>query len=385
MKTEPVRGFKDYTGKEAEKRAVIKEIVKGIFQRYGFEPAETPVIELEEFVKSSGNEEDEAVSDIYKLKDKGKRNLALRYEFTFQLKRLMKNKKLPYKRFQIGPVFRDEPIKGNRLRQFISCDVDVLGGGLKEQADAFSAVKEILDKLKVESIIYVNNRKLLDEILNETGVKEKDKEQVIREIDKLDKLSKKEVEQNLEKYNAKKVLEVLSNKEEYFKKYSSYKEISELKKYCSYYGFNVIFAPYLARGLSYYTGTVFEVKSKKIKETIFGGGEYIFNNVNGFGFGVSIERLSVITNLDVKIEKYLVVSLNQNKKAIQLVKKLRAQGKNTSLYYGKPSKALEYANSYDFKKVIFVGTKEVQKKSIKIKNMQTGKERNISLTKIKSV
>jgi len=112
-----VKGFRDFSGEEAEKRKAIKEIIVEIFERYGFEPAETPIIEQEEFVRGE-NKQDEAVSDIFKLQDKGKRNLALRYEFTFQLKRLMKNKKLPYKRYQIGEVFRDEPISENRFRQF---------------------------------------------------------------------------------------------------------------------------------------------------------------------------------------------------------------------------------------------------------------------------
>ena len=91
---EEVKGFRDYTGDEAKKREKIKEILIRNFKLYGFEPEETPVIEQEEFVKGE-NEFDEAVSDIFKLKDKGNRNLALRYEFTFQLKRLAKNKMLP--------------------------------------------------------------------------------------------------------------------------------------------------------------------------------------------------------------------------------------------------------------------------------------------------
>ena len=104
---ETVKGFKDYTGIDALKRDIIKGVIAKNFKLYGFELAETPVIEYEEFVKQ-GNEQDEAISDIFKLQDKGKRNLALRYEFTFQLKRLAQNKKLPYKRYQIGEVFRDE-------------------------------------------------------------------------------------------------------------------------------------------------------------------------------------------------------------------------------------------------------------------------------------
>ena len=130
MKTNLIKGFRDFTGEEAEKRAEIKKILINIFERYGFEPAETPIIEYQEFVKGS-NQQDEVISDIFRLRDKGKRNLALRYEFTFQLKRLIKNKKLPYKRYQIGEVFRDEPVSANRFRQFIQCDVDIVGSEIK--------------------------------------------------------------------------------------------------------------------------------------------------------------------------------------------------------------------------------------------------------------
>src|SRR3989338_11170405 len=196
---EVVKGFRDIEGSEAAKRLEIQKILINEFEKYGFEFVETPVIEYEEFVKGE-NTSDEAVSDIFKLKDRGERNLALRYEFTFQLKRLARNKKLPYKRYQIGPVFRDEPISGNRMRQFISCDGDVIGADIKDQAEILSMTKEILDKLKIKGEIYVNNRKLLNEILDEQKVS--DKKAVIREIDKLDKLSESEVKINLKKYKA---------------------------------------------------------------------------------------------------------------------------------------------------------------------------------------
>ena len=372
MKTETIKGFKDYTGKEAEKRAVITEILKSIFQRYGFEPAETPVIESEEFVRGE-NKNDEAVSDIYKLKDKGKRKLALRYEFTFQLKRLMKNKKLPYKRFQIGPVFRDEPVKLNRLRQFTQCDVDVIGGSIKQEAEILALTKDILNKLKVDAAIYVNNRQLLDEVLESEGIN-KNKENVIKELDKLDKLPEKEVRLNLKKYKAEKILNIFKKPESYFKKYQSYSGIEELKKYCKLYGLKINFVPWLARGLSYYNGNVFEIKTKKIKETIIAGGSYNFNDIQSTGITFGLERLFAVTNMVVKLEKYLVVSLDQDAKAVQISQQLRSQGKNVSIYYGKPSKALEYANAYGIKKVIFVGKKEVEKKKFMIKIMRTGRE-----------
>src|SRR3990167_6686052 len=145
MTSEPVKGFRDFAGKEAKKLSEIQKILVTIFERYGFEPSETPIIEYEDFVKGE-NKEDEAISDIFKLKDKGKRKLALRYEFTFQLKRLMKNQKLPYKRYQIGPLFRDEPVGLMRFRQFTQADIDIVGSGVRNEAEILSLASEILKK-----------------------------------------------------------------------------------------------------------------------------------------------------------------------------------------------------------------------------------------------
>jgi len=302
----------------------------------------------------------------------------LRYEFTFQLKRIAQNKKLPYKRFQIGPVFRDEPVSGNRLRQFTQCDVDVIGSTIKDEAEVLAVIKKILDALKIKSIIYINNRRLLDEILNELNIKQKI--QVIKEIDKLDKLPEKEVKNNLKKLKAEKILEIVKKKENFFKKYKSYAQIEELKNYCKNYGFEVKFSPSLARGLSYYNGSVFEIKSN-INESIAGGGSYLVNEIPSTGISIGLERLMVVSNIILTIEKVLIVSLNEDKKAIQIANKLRQQGKNVSVFYGKPSKALEYANAYGIKKVLFVGKKEVQKKIFKIKNLQTGRQKTITIFK----
>ncbi len=378
--SELIKGFKDYIGVEAEKRAIIQRILIDTFREFGFDPAETPVIESEDFVKGD-NTDDEAVSDIFKLKDRGKRKLALRYEMTFSLKRIMKNQKLPYRRYAVGPVFRDEPVKGNRSRQFISCDVDVLGSTVKEEAEVFALIKTLLQKLGVEYILYFNNRKLLNEILESLKIKKKYWEDVIREIDKLDKVSRSEVTEGLKKYKAERFLDEIIQPTGYFKKYKAYSEILELKKCLAMQGVVGIFTPFLARGLSYYNGTVFEVKAKKIKETIFGGGSYIFNNVQGVGFGTSIERLSAVCSLVSLVDKYLIVSLNEDKQSIILARKLRSSGKSAVIYYGKPSKAMAYANSYGVQKVIFVGAQEVKKKSFKVKDMKTGKEKILTLEK----
>lgn len=375
--TEIVKGFKDYSGEEARKKAEIRKILVETFKKHGFEPAETPIIEYEEFVKGE-NSGDEVISDIFKLKDKGKRKLALRYEFTFQLKRLMKNKKLPYKRYQIGEVFRDEPVSANRFRQFTQCDVDVVGSTIKDEAEILAVTDEILKKLNIKNIIYIGNRALLNEILNTIGIK-KNQEAILREIDKFDKLPETEVKKNLRKYKAEKLLSILKKPEKYFVKFENYKDIKELKEYCKIYKTKVKFQPFLVRGLSYYNRNVFEIEVKGIKDSLIGGGSYTFNGVQCTGLSFGLERLMNLIKIKTEKEKVLVISLGQDKEAVELTQKLRKKNHVASIYYGKPSKALDYANSYNFQKVIFVGSKELKAKKFKIKDMKTGRE---SLLKI---
>lgn len=373
MKTNQVKGFQDFSGADAEKREAIRKILVDAFDKYGFEPAETPIVEYEEFVKGE-NANDEAVSDIFKLKDKGKRKLALRYEFTFQLKRLIKNKKLPYKRYQIGQVFRDEPVSANRFRQFTQCDIDTIGSSIKEEAEILALTNDILERIGTKPIILINNRKLLNEILDDNGVASKNREQALREIDKYDKLPEKEIRSNLKKLGAEKVIDALKKGEKYFNKFEGYKEIISLMEYCKAYNLNVIFSPTIVRGLSYYNGSVFEVKAEGIKETIVGGGSYKMEGIQSTGVSLGLERLCVVAKLKEEKEKWLVVSLDKDREAIKLAQKLRAKGNSVSVYYGKPSKALEFANSYQYARAVFVGAREVKSKKFKVKDLLSGKE-----------
>ena len=372
MDIETVKGFKDYIGEGAEKRQAIKGILATTFRKYGFELAETPIIESEEFVRGE-NEKDEAVSDIYKLKDKGNRKLALRYEFTFQLKRIAKNKKLPYKRYQIGEVFRDEPANTRRFRQFTQCDVDIVGSSVKDGAEILSIAKEVLDKLKIQNEIYVGNRKLINEILEKENIKG-DRDKILREIDKLDKIDINEVRKNLKKFNAESILEILDKPEEFFEVYESYSEIKELREFCKYYNVKINFQPSLVRGLSYYNGNVWEIKTKEMKETICGGGSYVFDKNQCVGISFGLDRLKLLAKIENSLERTLILSIGEDKEAIKLAQKLREKGENAIMFYGKPSKGLEYANSYKIKKVVFVGDKEVKAKKFKVKDMESGKE-----------
>ncbi|MCD4666470.1 histidine--tRNA ligase [archaeon] len=372
---EKVKGFQDCTGNDALKRAKIRDILVENFRLYGYEPAETPTIEYEEFVKKS---DDEVISDIFRLQDKGKRKLALRYEFTFQLNRIAQNKKLPYKRYQIGSVFRDEPASSNRFREFVQCDVDVIGSNYKDDAEVLKITSKILNELGLKFEIYINSRKLLNEILDKEGIKQK--EEVIRELDKLDKVSEKEVKINLKKYKAEKILNLLKKND--FEKYENYQDIKELEKYCKYFDVKVKFSPTLARGLGYYNGNVFEIKSKDMKETIVAGGSYLVNGIQSTGLSFGLDRLAKISKVDLESIQCLIINIKQEKESIKLAEKLR-EDKVKVIILDKIGKALDYANSMKIPYVIFVGQDEVKKKKFKLKNMETGKEEFLEIEKIK--
>lgn len=374
---ENVKGFRDFTEAEALKRETIKQIIIRKFKAYGFEPAETPLIEYEEFVKSDS--QDEAISDIFKLKDKGNRKLALRYEFTFQLKRIAKNKKLPYRRYQIGEVFRDEPVSAARFRQFTQCDVDIISSTIRDEAEILKLTSEILKELKIEAIIYVNNKKLLNEILEEQKIKEK--KAVIKEIDKLDKLPASEIKANLKKYKAENILEIFKKPESYFKKYKAYEEIKILKDYCKMFGIQIKFLPSLARGLSYYNSSIFEIKSQKLKETIIAGGSYLVNGIQSTGISFGLERIAFLANVEIKPIKCLIISINQDKESIKVAEQLRK--KNISCFIlDKISKALDYANKKNIPYAILIGEKELKQKKLKLRNMKTGREKLLNIASI---
>ncbi|MBS3155351.1 histidine--tRNA ligase [Candidatus Woesearchaeota archaeon] len=391
---ETAKGFRDILSQESLKRKRIKEIIEEKFILYGFLPIETPTIEYEELLKSS---DDEVISDIFKLQDKGQRKLALRYEFTGQLARIFKENstiKLPFKRYQIGSVFRDEPAKPGRYREILQCDADIIGdSSISSDAECLALANDIFKELDIKIEIEINNRKLLNSIINSLDIKESSS--VIREIDKLDKLSLQEVKDNLSKFANKEKIEKLfslfKKDIEYFVKnnFEGSKEIKELIDFCKNYNVKVTFIPNLARGFSYYTGNVFEISSEKAKFTISAGGrydkivgKYINREIPAVGISFGLDRISEILDTKLETTKVLVISINEDKESINLTKKLRENNISSSIMFSKISKALEYANSYSIQNVIFVGSEEIKKKKFKLKDMKTGKEQFLALTGI---
>ena len=389
MTIEKVKGFRDIFAPQSLKREKIIGIMQEKARLFGFMPVETPTIEYDELLRGD-NENDEAVSDRFKLKDKGNRELGLRFEFTSQLPRIFKefpNIKLPWRRYQFGNVFRDEPLRADRFREFSQFDADIIGDeSIKADAECLAFAKSVLDELKISAEIRINNRKLLNSILENAGIT-KNTPQTLREIDKLDKLPRKEVEANLKKIisqdSTKKIFSLLEKDISYFlkNKFSGANEISELEKLGRIYGFKISFSPTLMRGFSYYTGNVWEIWSKDKNASLAGGGRYddkVGRCINrkipavGISFGTLIdyEKVDVMD----KATEFIVISLNKDKEAIKLAQQLRSKGKSCVIYYGKPSKALEYANANFIRNAVFVGEKEIKSKKFKIKNLKTGKE-----------
>jgi histidyl-tRNA synthetase len=308
----------------------------------------------------------------------------VRYEFTFQLKRIANKQKLPYKRYQIGYVFRDEPIKKGRSRQFIQCDADIIGSTVKDEAELLKMATNVFEKLKMPVTIYVNNRKLMNEILVEAKVEEKIREEVIREVDKLDKLPASEVAANLAKIGAERVLDIFMQKESYFEKYNFYKEVKTLKEYCRAYGVNVEFRPFLARGFSYYKGTVFEIWSKELGVALVGGGSYLIDQIQATGISLGLEPIFLLAKVEAEGPALLIVSLDQDKKVIEMAEILRKKNIRVQTLMDKGiGKAMEYANAKGIKKVLVVGKEEAKPKAVlKIKNMKTGKTISVTIKEL---
>src|SRR3989344_4859914 len=394
---ENVKGFEDYLPPESLKREKIKEIAKKYFKLYGFLPVETPTIEFDELMRSDNLEEDEAVRDRFRLRDRANRNLGLRYEFTFQLAKIFKknpNIKLPLKKYQIGTNFRDENIKAGRTREFTQCDIDIIGDpSINADAECLAVTSDILKELKIENTeIKINNRKLVDEIIKSVQITEK--QAVLREIDKIDKIGEDQVKMNLKKYaDSNQILSLFKLMEKdvrFFKDnmFSGADELTDLIKKCKEYGINATFNPRLMRGFNYYTGNVFEIVLQKT--SLLGGGrydklvgKYLNKEISAVGISFSIEALmglceKEISQLDVDNTKSIIISIEQDKETLKLAKLLRKNNISCVTTFSGVGKALEYANAYQIPYAIFIGKDEISKKKFKLRNMKSGEESLLS-------
>lgn len=187
-----LKGTGDYMPWEQRGRQGIIRKLQEVFERYGYQPLETPVVCYFDLLASKYAGGSEILKEVYKLNDQGGRELGLRYDLTVPFAKIVgmnPELRMPFKRYEIGKVFRDGPVKTGRNREFIQCDVDVVGiGSLLTEAELLMMAVEIYRILNLEIYIPYNNRKLLSGLIAASGILPESAGDVILSIDKLEKI-----------------------------------------------------------------------------------------------------------------------------------------------------------------------------------------------------
>lgn len=377
IKAQTLKGFRDFLPKEAKKREYVINTLKAVFESYGFEPLETPSLEYEEVLGGKyGNEGDKL---MYRFEDNGKRKVALRYDQTVPLARVVAQYQndlpIPFKRYQIQNVWRAENTQKGRYREFLQCDIDTVGSpSLKADAEIIACALECVKKLGFQNAkVLINDRSVFNDF----------KPEVTSVIDKWDKIgregvSKELIQKGFEKQWIEKVLNNFNDKEAPPNTTSVF---NFLNKYGIEKNKDVIFKSRLARGLDYYTSTIFEIEVEGYNAgSIAGGGRYdkligMFAGKQipavGFSFGFdrvieAMEELGLFpTGLDVT--KVLVTNTNE-KKSLETAKNLRENNINTEVYLEEKDleKQLKYADKKNIPfSIIFDGEKLILKDMIR--------------------
>jgi histidyl-tRNA synthetase len=424
-----LKGFRDYLPKDQIVRARMLEKIKRVFERFGFEPLETPVLEYEDVLTGKYGEEGEML--MYRFKDNGDRKVAMRYDLTVPLARVVaqypNELPKPFKRYQVAPVWRAENTQRGRYREFYQCDADMVGAevGIAD-AECVAIAEQIILELGIKKFqIQVSNRKLLNAIMLAAGVSDKKIVAAIRAIDKLNKIGAKGVSSELQEKvgmksaDADNLIKLVSTKisnlsalnkfvsdnlsdqpqaqqglEELSKVFESL-EAMQVK--------NAVIDLALARGMDYYTSTIFEaVLLEKGKEGTFssvaGGGRYdglinLFTgkDVPAVGISIGIDRLfSAMQELKLvekqNVVEVLVLNLDKNLEGqyLNIVSQLRKEGVNSEVYYkdADMKKQFAYAESKSIPFALVLGENEQKKKEIGIRDLQTRKQKMVKINDI---
>ena len=437
------KGTRDFNPTEMARRNYIFDTIRKYFKRYGFSPIETPAMEnLSTLMGKYGEEGDKLLFKILnsgdylskvrdeQLQEKNSPKLTskisekgLRYDLTVPFARFVVQHRneltFPFKRYQIQPVWRaDRPQKG-RYREFYQCDADMIGSkSLLNEVDLVQLTDDVFSDLKIRVSIKINNRKILSGIAELVGEADKIIDITVA-IDKLDKIGLDGVNKEMEsKGVAITAIEQLqpiiqlsgSNKEKLVKLKELLKtseiglkgveEMSSIFSYLELLHINneVELDLTLARGLNYYTGSIFEVKALDAQMgSITGGGRYddltgIFGmpDVSGVGISFGADRIyDVLLDLDLfpkqQIDAVQVFFVNfgeaEEKHCLPLISQLRKQEINSEIYpeAAKMKKQMKYANEKQIPYVVIIGQNEIESGSLSVKNMETGEQKDMSI------
>ena len=415
MKLLNAKGTRDFGQEEMIVRQNAMNKLKTIFELYGFSPAETPVLERFDLLSSKYAGGAEILKETFKFKDQGKRELGLRYDLTVPFCRFVgmnPTLKMPIKRYQIGTVYRDGPVASDRLREFTQCDVDIVGSkSMLADAQILQIAQRFFEEIGIEVVIEVNNRKLLDGVLDSLNIPDKNKIDVILAIDKIKKVSVKDLEKELAAKGVKKeqvdeLLDIFktgkSNKSELkrlseiVKTEKGIEGLNEMKELLSYLDQkNITFSISLARGLAYYTGTVYEIFLKDGKgSAISAGGRYdkmiaeFLDSKNSYpavGISFGLDRISMLLKNDKKtVTELFIIPIQTTKECISIAEELRDAGLKVDMDIMNRgiSKNLNFANTLNIPYVLFVGSDEIIAKKVKLRDMKSGKEEMLGIAEV---
>ena len=422
MEIKNVKGGYDFLPKEQKIRNYIKEVLKNVFEQYGYAPIETPILCYYDILVDKYDENNDIINEIYKLKDQGNRNLGLRYDLTVPFcKCIALNKntiRFPFKRYEISKVFRDGPVKVGRDREFTQCDVDVVGiEGQQVEAELLSLYSYGFKKLGIDIIIKYNNRNLMKGLLKEAKITDDLISPVITIVDKINKITKEEFVTNLiyldiEMNSINKILEYFNmslkelndafidtNNEDIklglteLNNLNQYLVAMNMDKYC-------VFTSSLARGQEYYTGNVFEVYDKlaRVTSSIGGGGRYdkiitnFINDANTYpAVGISFGLTSIYEILkndeslkDKSAIDIFIIPMGTPIESLKLANEFRNLGYKVDIEMVKRKikNSMAYANKEKIPYVIVLGENEIESNNFKIKDMINNMEYNYNLDNI---
>lgn len=400
-----LKGFRDFIGPDAQSRRWLIGKITEVFEKFGFEPLESPALEYESLL--TGKYGAEADKLIYSFEDRGGRRVALRYDQTVPTARIVSQYRnqltFPFRRYQIQPVWRaDKPQKG-RYREFFQCDVDIIGStSLLSDAEIMATTYAVYENIGIPSLkLMTNDREQLIKAIKNNNVGEEMVFSTIQTIDKLDKIGKDGVIEELVskgmiQQTAINILSQLNQSEpsEMLKKIISYAISLGIPKD------NIVFKPTLARGLDYYTNMIFEgfIPEYQIG-SIGGGGRYnkLIDNLVGIdipavGIGIGFDRtleaaqeLGKVPNFKTSTKVLVTVFSDELISAsLELTKKLRDQNiaaECSTEAIGKIDRQLKYADKKGIPYVMIIGPEEAQKNVVQLKNMQTSEQKELNYDK----
>jgi len=418
-------GFVDRQEKELLIRDFVISNIKEVMIKYGFQYLETPSFEYTDSIGKFLPDKDRPGEGVFSFKDENKW-LSLRYDLTAPLARYVAKNYLeiqkPFKRYQLGTVWRNEKPGPGRYREFLQFDADYVGTkNLQADAELCVLISEILEKCGLEKVDYtvkISSRKFTDKLFEKLKITSKDQiSTTLRALDKIDRLGWGEAKKllgkgrkdksgdytkgaNLNNDQIKIIEDTLNNKN------PNSEDVEEIIEIFQAYNFkNYKFDPSVIRGLEYYTGPIFEVnlnfEVKNLKEqaiqfgSIGGGGRYdnLVNNFGNFdcpatGISIGLDRLvfALMQKKDFKIKAtrpviICVFDKSKIKKYIEILNKLRISNISSEIYpgEGKLKKQMEYANKIDSPAVILYGDDEIKLGKVTLKNLETGNESSIKI------